>query len=238
MGTHDQWGDPCVHPEIDELLGIARRGEVSGRTTFEAVDESLREDVGAYVSFNRPHQLCETHDDVLMLAHGVNRGDGGGWDGYGDGVPRWSRHPGIWQNNIGQGSVVVASVDWFTDYLHTPTNLIRKLFGHVLSSLREPVVSVEAPFWVTANTRQLDDGAWLVNLHNCPGTMYNYPNPVAGFFTHSVGDVPPIHDVRVTVNGRRLKRAESFIPGDVVQCQGQTALVPKLELHTAIRLEW
>jgi len=231
VGTLDEWGEPHDRPVLDDLLGIASRRPGEGRPTLEITDESVSKTAGSYVTYNAPFVVGTPIPEAKLLAQVVERTTHS-WDGINDTQQPSPRSPGLWIRRVGKGAVVWTGVDIFRDYLLGPTPQMRKLFSHIMKELRPPRIELDGPICVTINTRIREDGIWMIHLHNCPGTAYAYPAPPRGSYTHTPGEVVPVHHLTLRPRGQIVEKAYSGITGQVYNIDdGRTIHVPILELH-------
>jgi hypothetical protein len=233
-GTLDEWGDTHSRPVLDDLLGIRTRRPGKGFPTLETVSAFDK-----WITCKGAFVVAEPMDDVKLLAKVVERTTSS-WDGVETDNTPAPRSDGLWVRTVGKGAVIWAGVELFGNYLETPSPQMRRLFHQLLTSLRTPKVTLEGPICVTANTRIRPDGTWMIHLHNCPGTAYAYPNPSNGVFTHAPGEVIPIHDLVIRLNGLAAKEAKSGLTHQsfTVSDNGNSIKIPRLDLHDVIILSW
>ncbi len=205
--------------------------------TLEVTDPALLAAAGRHVSFKAPHTLAAPTDDVALLAHVVDRLSGH-WDDFENlaHAEPPAREPGLWTRSVGRGHVIYTGVDLFTNYLNCPTGQIRQLLQHVLVSLRTPAITLDGPLCVTMNARRQGKDAIAVHLHNAPGSAYTYPNPPHAGSLHAPGEVNPVHDLRLRVNGLPIKSATLALSGQPLTVEGDTVVIPRLDLHEVVLL--
>ncbi len=237
-GTRDAWGEPHPVPVLDALLGIRARRPGQGTPTIELTDPVLAQAAGRHITFKGPHTLAEPAEDTRLLGHVVDR-TSGHWDEveYGAHAQPPPRLPGLWVRQVGQGWAIYTGVDFFKTYLSYPTAHMMRMLRALLVSLETPEITAEAPICVTVNTRRQPDGRWAIHLHNAPGSAYTYPNPPRGAYLHAPGEVIPVHDVRLHVGRRKVKRASLGLSGHVLTVTGNVVEVPRLDLHEVVVLE-
>jgi len=236
VGTRDEWGEPHDVPVLDALLGIRERRSGVGAPTLEVTDPALFAAAGRHVTFNAPHTLAAPSDDVTLLAHVVDRLSGH-WDDFENLAHAQppARLPGLWTRRVGRGHVIYTGVDLFTNYLNSPTGHMRQLLRHVLVSLAAPAITLDGPLCVTMNARRQGE-AIAVHLHNAPGSAYAYPNPPRAGHLHAPGEVNPVHDLRLRVNGRQVRGATLALSGQPLTVAGDTVVIPRLDLHEVVLL--
>jgi len=230
VGTLDEWGDPHSRPVLDELLGIRSRRRGDGSPTLEPLSGQDR-----WVTYKGHCVVADPTPDVQLLSHVVERTTSS-WDGIEDKSGPAKRSPGMWIRRVGKGAVVWAGVKLFGSYLDAPTPQQRRWFRSVITSLVSPKVTLEGPLFVTVNTRIRQDGTWMIHLHNAPGTAYAYPTPATGHYTHAPGEVVPVHDLVIRLNGPVALEAKSGLTKTAfaVEDGGQSIKVPRLELHDVV----
>jgi hypothetical protein len=236
-GTRDEWGEPHAVPVLDALLGIRERRSGRGAPTLEVTDAALLTAAGRHVTFKAPHTLAAPSDEVTSLAHIVDRLSGH-WDDFENLAHAQppAREPGLWMRSVGRGHVIYTGVDLFTNYLNCPTGHMRRLLQHILVSLRPPAITLDGPLCVTINARRQGDDIIAVHLHNAPGSAYTYPNPPNAGSLHAPGEVNPVHDLRLRVNGRQVKAAKLALSGETLAVEGDTIHIPRLDLHEVVLL--
>jgi len=230
VGTLDEWGDPHAWPVLDDLLGIRTRRPGNGTSTLETVSAPDR-----WVTYKGAFVVAEPVNDVKLLAKVVERTTSS-WDGVeADNVPA-PRSNGLWVRRVGKGAVIWSGVELFGNYLEFPTPQMRRLFHYLLVSLVAPKITLDGPVCVTVNSRIRADGTWMVHLHNVPGTVYNFPNPPRDLFLHAPGEVNPVYDLSVRLNGLAVREAKSGLTGRSfsVTDNGRAIHIPRLDLHDVI----
>ncbi len=229
-GTLDEWGDLHSQPVLDGLLGIRTRRPGQGSPTLETVSSPDK-----WVTYKGSFVVAEPVGDIKLLAKVVERTTSS-WDSIeADNTPA-PRSDGLWVRSVGKGAIIWAGVDLFGSYLESPSPQMRRLLHHLLTSLRAPKVTLHGPICATVNTRVRPDGTWMIHLHNCPGTAYAYPCPLGGFQTHAPGEVIPIHDLVIRLNGVSVKEAKSGLTNQsfAVADNGSTIKIPRLDLHDVV----
>ncbi len=238
VGTHDELGYPHAVPVLDALLGIRGRSAGAGVPTLEIGDAELLAVCGPYVTFKGEHTLAVPAEDVQLLAQTVDR-LGHSWDEIQEG-PRGQdspRYPGLWTRRVGKGYVIYTGVNCFRTYLRAPTTRMSRLLRSLLTGLRTPRVTLDAPLCVTMNVRVQEDGRWAVHLHNAPGSAYAYPAPQHGNYLHMPGEVVPVYDIIMHVMGK-VRDARSGLTGELYpMTEAGDVRVPCVELQEVVLLD-
>ncbi len=238
-GTLDEWGGPRRRPILDELLGIKARRAGAGNSTLEIRDEALAGACGRHVSYVEQRFAVATPTGGVRLLADVVERTTESWDGVrGDGPPA-ARSPGLWVRRVGRGWVIFTGVELFAAYLHTPTPQMRKLFKHILTTLRRPSVHLEGPLCVTLNARRRADGTLLIHLHNNPGTAYAYPAPPRNNLLHTPGEVLESHNLVIHLHRMVARSARSGLSGKNLKLAdaGRTITLPRLALHDVVLVQ-
>ncbi len=258
-GTLDEWGTPHDQPVLDNLLGIHRRGGIAPAVTALFTDAALRETCGPMVTFVNGATITEPASDCRVLASAVPPGLHGAYPqtntwsaglsgftgvssnattaGGTDDIQPLTNPAAMWTRAVGKGHVVYLGAELCQAYLHGPTTRMVELVRTVLTDLRPPAVTIEGPQCVSVNTRIQSDGRWAVHVHNAPGGLYRYPQPVNANTLHAVGEVVPVHDLVIHLNGMKVTSAVSGVDGRTFKVEHGTAIhVPRLDLHDVLLL--
>ena len=236
-GCCDELGYPHDTPVLDKLLGITAREVAKGSPTLELIDDDLKQVTDPWISFTAKMTNPTCANDVQLLAHAVVR-TASSWDGIETGAPPFERVPGLWQRQVGKGWVIYAGFELFHAHLTQPMKRTVKLFKRLVTRLAPPAVTADAPLCVTLNARRLPDDRVAIVLHNAPGTTYRYPAPPRQNFLNAPGEVVPLFDLAVHLNGLPCRRAYSGITQEPLEIRDQhTILVPRLDLHEVVVVE-
>lgn len=255
-GTRDEWGEPHANPVLDALLGLAQRGAAVTTLTARLVDAPLRQAVGDPVTWHAPATLALPTADCRVLARVVPLGEycnypnPSHWDALLAAFPGARLPAGLdedarlrcmpaalWTRTVGRGHVLYCAADAFPAYLHGATTRMARLWQHVLTTLRPPALTLRGPLCVGVNTRIQADGRWAVHVHNFPGGAYRYPQPLRTDGLFGPGDVPPVRDLELLLNGRRVRHACSGLTGaEFAVVDGTRVLLPELALHDVLLL--
>lgn len=233
FGTRDEWGQPHARPVLDDLLGIRERRPGAGTATLELTASDLIEACGRWVSTAWvPHTLAVPGDRVELLAQVVDHGQES-WDDMEKQGPPKPRQPGLWRMSHGQGQIVYIGTDLFRAHIKAATTFHVRLFAALLERVAPPPVKLLAPLQVTLNVAVRPDGFWAVHLHNAPGTIWRYQT----YFNS--GELLPVHDLRLSVRGRRVREAHSGLTGQTfaVDAAGTTVTIPVLECNEVVILD-
>ena len=239
-GTLDEWGERRDQGALDSLLGIVDRTSGTGKATLHITDHATRASAGAFVSFQAAHALSTPVEDVKVVAGlvehtGYRKPD---WTvmekSFAEGKPT-GNPPGLWHRRVGRGQVIYSCVDLFGAYLAAPTVQILRLVRHLLMGSCIPAVTLDGPMAVTLNARWEGLNRIAVHLHNAPGSLHSHVVCPRGYGLHAMGEVNPVFDLTLQLNGLRAVRAESAISGQVFAVAGeQRVSVPRLDLHDVV----
>lgn len=232
FGTLDEMGYPRDTQVLDTLLGVRDRRPGKANATLELRDSELQKECGKWVTISGKHVLAEPAADAELLADVVDH-EAGSWDNreeIGDPEPRY---PGLWQIRRGKGAVLYMGADICSAQINTPTTAKVRLFRALLTRLVGPTITLQGPMQVTMNARRQDDGKVIVHLHNAPGTIWRY---------HTVfnsGELVPVHDLKLKVNGHAVTEAKSGLTGEVfdVSDDGSVIMIPKLDRNDVLLLK-
>jgi len=255
VGTRDEWGNTRDKPVLDDLLGIRSREGIVPALAALVVEAGLRDEAcGEMITFVNGATLAEPTPDCQILAHAVPPGihstypQKNKWSadlsafgaitkGEVSGTRQLDKPAALWTRPVGQGHVVYLGAELFHAYLSGPTTRMLNLFRHVLTRVRTPKVTLTGPMCVSVNTRVQADGRWAVHLHNAPGGLYRYPQPTNANTLHAVGEVLPVHDLVVHIDGARVLSACSGVSGRTFSvADGTRVSVPELALHDVVLL--
>jgi hypothetical protein len=216
-------------------LGIVGREDGEGRPTLRVCDTDLEQACGRYVTVASPYVAAHVTADVERLADvlviPVN------YNGDPEALQDVEAGPGLWVRRVGKGTVVYSAPNLFATYLHKPTSRLMRLVRTLLVHLVPPVVTLDGPQAVRVNTRVQPDGRWTIHLHNAPGTAYRYPAPKESNYLHTPGEVLPVHDLRLFVNGPGIRRAWLGMSRESLPIEVSAIRVPRLGLHEVIVVE-
>lgn len=231
-GTLDEMGYPRESPVLDNFLGIDSRRPGKGNATLEMRAAELRAACGKWVTIAGPHVIAEPTSDVELLADVVDH-EPGSWDNREQqGAPE-PRYAGLWRVRRGKGMVIYMGADICSSQINAPTTFKVRLFKALMTGSVKPAILLEGPLQVTMNVRERDDGAWIVHLHNAPGSIWRYRT-----YCNS-GELVPVHDLKLVLTGRAVKEAKSGLDGsrcDVTD-DGRSVVVPILRRNEVIVLD-
>jgi len=229
VGELDEMGYPHEKPVLDELLGIVSREEAKGLPVLKITDKKLKSACRKYplISLRTSHTKVESASDTLLLGQIYDcLNPLREWDNENE---NW---PGLWQRRVGKGNIVYLSADLLSDYLLHPTPAAQQFFQSLITSLVEPVITLEAPTVVTMNVREQRDGVWAVHLYNNPGSSYRYGQYAV------VGEVVPVRDIVIKLNKSSVKSAQSATTGKSCKViDGSKVIIPELLLQDIILLQ-
>jgi hypothetical protein len=230
-GTLDELGYPHPRPVLDDLLGIRSRAPSQGSPTLEFKGKGMIKAVGMHLSFGGRFVRAEPAADVELIAKAADR-TAGSWDGIETHAPPFERVPILWRRRVGKGWIVYCGSNIMGWHLTEPVPATAALFRKLLDELAPPPIVAQAPLCVTINSRRLPDGRIAVVLHNAPGTAYRYPTPARSNFLHAVGEVIPVSNIRIRLNGLRCRSAVSGITGKPLKVSsGATIRVPRVKIY-------
>jgi hypothetical protein len=135
---------------------------------------------------------------------------------------------------VGQGQVVGVFVNVGESYFRRRSHDLRDFLDGVLRQVYEPVATVSGSRAVHVVTSE-KEGKLVVNLLNVTGS-HDAQN------TFAYDEVPPLHDLRVTLRLARAPRQIRLWPGNqhvpFRYTNGQTTVaVPRLEVHSVLVVE-
>ncbi|MCG2658645.1 MAG: hypothetical protein L6437_00160, partial [Kiritimatiellae bacterium] len=237
FGMCDEFGRDQEKPFLDEFLGIKRRWYGKGWPTLDIGDEKLRSACGRWVTFAYNQywlaELAEPASEAEVLAQLVDRQTPNWGDIENSGVPA-PRSPGLWFCHRGHGIVVYMGVNLFRTYLNSPTLHTLRFFQALLTRFASPPITLQGPICVTMNARKMDNGEWIVHLHNAPGTVYRYP----AVAPYGSGELIPIRGMKLYLKNTKVRHAVSVLSGKEFRVSGRGTVIsiPLLERNEAIRL--
>lgn len=234
-GEFDELGFPHERAVLDELLGICSRRKSKGSPSLIFDPAGPLADCGGGLSYHGVFTVAAPSADCEVLAPVAERTQGG-WDGIETDGVAFERHAGLWRRRVGKGWAIYCAADLIGYHLGQPTARAVRLFRTLLASVATPAIKAEAPLCVTVNSRRLPDGNVAVILHNAPGTSYRYPSPHRGNYLHAPGEVNPLHDLTVVLQGLRCAKAASGVTGKAleVSADGTRVRVPRLDLYEVV----
>lgn len=138
------------------------------------------------------------------------------------------------QVKFGQGQLIGVYANLGESYFNRRSYDLRNFLDAVLRQAYEPIATVSGSHAVHVITSE-KEGKLLVNLLNVSGS-HDAKN------TFAYDEVPPLHDLRVTLRLARAPRQIRLWPGNqhipFRYTGGQTTVaVPKLELHSVLVVE-
>ncbi len=79
----------------------------------------------------------------------------------------------------------------------------------------------------------------MVHLHNSPGSSHRHPSPQKANFLHTPGEINPVYDLAIRLNGAVVRSAVSGISGSSFElCDGgKSVRIGALHLHDVVLLE-
>lgn len=249
---YDQWGTKRGDFGLSELLGIRYldsieeskgfipvppregRKEIAERS-LELNDPSLNEgQVSA--SFYGAYTLFEiTASDVEVIAHATPR------------KSKWTEpevlkelqfgRPEVVQRSYGNGKVIYFGTDIGDAYYKWPEKNTRLILKNLVVRAAPPPLEVDAPTIVVSTARvQPENRRLVVHLLNLPASSVRANNLDQG---HTIDEIIPIHDIRITLNDFDASRAKAFVQGQDLSlshdARGKlTAVLPLLRIHEAV----
>lgn len=238
-GQFDELGYPHEHPVLDDLLGIRSRQPSAGNATLEFPhDGPIAKNGCRGLSYSARFVVAEPAPDTEVLAHVADRTTGS-WDGIETGTSPFVRYSGLWRRRVGKGWIVYSCVDLFGGHLGEPMARTVAVFRALLTDLVVPMITAEAPLCVTLNARRLADERTAVILHNAPGTVYRYPAPSRSNYIHAPGEIAPLSNLTICLNGMRCRTAVSGLTGKALRVtrNGARIRIPRLETHEVVIIE-
>lgn len=236
FGMCDEFGRDREKPFLDEFLGIKRRWSGKGCPTLDIDDKKLRDACGRWVTFRSSHWLAEPTPEAQVLAQIMDLVDRQ--------IPNWNdienrgtttpRSPGLWFCRRGRGTVIYMVMNPFYAYIHGPTLHLLRFFQALVTRFASPPITLQGPVCVTMNARIMDNGEWIVHLHNAPGTTYRYP----AIEPYGSGELIPIRGLKLCLKDTKVRHAVSVLSGKEfrVSRKGAVVSIPLLERNEAIRL--
>lgn len=218
-GEFDEMGYSHPSPVLDELFGILKRDKTKcGQiATHSITDKGASSEVDQHISF-RIDMECSISDDSEVLAR--------------------EAFPAVWRRKRGNGWCVFMTGNLFEQYLKAPVARIMRLIKRLLTELAVPAIELSAPMCVAINSREMADGKWAVHLHNAPGSTYANPYHPRNEFIGGPGEVNPVYDLELKLNGSRMNEAMSPLTGRPFETRNSSMLkIPELKLHDIILLE-
>jgi len=234
FGLCDEFGRVYEKPPLDEFLGITQRQTGRGTATLEIADAKLARACGQWVTFRGAHWVAQAGTAVKRLADVIDR-QSGSWDGVEDGRASDPRYPGLWFCRRGKGVVVYTGVNLFVAYILGPTQHLLRFFRALVMRFAQPAITLDGPLCVTMNVREAADGAWMVHLHNAPGSVYRYP-AAANYVS---GELLSIRRLKLRVRDGGVRRAVSALSGREFRVgrAGRTVSIPLLDRNDVLCLE-
>ena len=224
-GEKDELGYPHPQPVLDELLGIRSRTAGPVRGSYEVLDPDLKVNESGFISVFGPRTKATPTEDVRVFLQTHER----------DVDHTLATWPGAWVRTAGKGKAVYFDADIFPIYLRQPTPTMREFFARLLGRLAPPPLTLSAPFFVTMNVRQQQEGEWQIHLHNFPGPGYRYPNPPQTRQLGLPGEVVPVGPLTIQVHKGSVLSARSGLSGRALDVRDRRSItVPRLELHEVV----
>jgi len=224
-GEKDELGYPHLEPVLDELLGIRSRTAGPVRGSYEVLDPDLKVNESGFITVFGPRTKATPTEEVRVFLQTHER----------DANHTLATWPGAWVRTVGRGAVVYVDADIFPVYLRQPTPTMRKFFARLLGRLAPPPLTLSAPFFVTMNVRQQQEGEWQIHLHNFPGPGYRYPNPPQTQQLGLPGEVVPVGPLTIQVQKGSVLSARLGLSGRALDVgDRRTIMVPRLELHEVV----
>jgi hypothetical protein len=224
-GEKDELGYPHPQPVLDELLGIRSRTAGPVRGSYEVLDPDLKVNESGFITVFGPRTKATPTEDVRVFLQTHER----------DVDHTLATWPGAWVRTAGKGKAVYFDADIFPIYLRQPTPTMREFFARLLGRLAPPPLTLSAPFFVTMNVRQQQEGEWQIHLHNFPGPGYRYPNPPQTRQLGLPGEVVPVGPLTIQVHKGSVLSARSGLSGRALDVRDRRSItVPRLELHEVV----
>lgn len=154
-----------------------------------------------------------------------------------------SGEPAVVEHAFGKGKAIYISADVGAGFTAGPYPPLRRFVAALVGRTASPI-DVEAPVVVKVTAATRESGELMVHLVNYPVSYYenDFKGQCAPFVTTyfmNPEEVVPVHDIRITFNDCRPKRAWMPLQDRELEISGDppAVVVPKVHLHEVILLE-
>ena len=156
-------------------------------------------------------------------------------------VREWGPYPVVTLNNFGSGHALylagnlgLTDLQWGIKELNVP-------FQVAVDLAVPPPVRIEAPSCVELVVQETENDTWLIHLINLQGEVGRaHRMPTMGPITQGIGEIIPIHEIKITTNKRLVSATEIFEQQELVvnpDNEGCYLVLPKLEVTACILLK-
>ena len=244
----DEWGQERGQFALADVMGVEYQGVTAGGedhpTIYIPHDDRLTVRLGEIVCFygQDAEVTAASHTDILCTRSTIKEPKALNF--FSADVEHDSGQPAITSNSFGKGQAIYVAGDVGGAYMNSPYPPLRRLTAELVGRSQSPL-AVEAPEQIEMTAALRPSGELMIHLVNNPTSLLPWKvrdrNEYDELHTtyHALYEINPIHDVRIALNGYRVKSARLPLQKQKLDITGDPAkiTVPQVDLHEIVLVE-
>ena len=244
----DEWGQERGGFALGDVMGVEYQGVTAGGEDHPIIyiphDEQLTAKLGEILCFHGQDALVTAASNTDILCTRSTIEEPKALNTFSAETEHDSGQPAITSNSFGKGQAIYIAGDVGGAYMNSPYPPLRRLIAELVGGSQSPLV-MEAPEQIEMTAALRPSGELMIHLVNNPTPLLPWKvkdrNEYDELHTtyHALYEINPIRDVRITLNGYKVKSAWLPLQNQKLDVTGDPAeiTVPQVDLHEVVLVE-
>ena len=244
----DEWGQERGRFALADVMGVEYQGVTADGEDHPIIyiphDDRLTEKLGEILCFygHDAEVTAASNTDILCTRSTIREPKA--LNTFSADTEHDSGQPAITSNSFGKGQAIYIAGDVGGAYMNSPYPPLRRLTAELVGRSQSPL-AVEAPEQIEMTAALHPSGELMIHLVNNPTPLLPWKvkdrNEYDELHTtyHALYEINPIRDVRITLNGYKVKSARLPLQNQKLDVTGDPAeiTVPQVDLHEVVLVE-
>ena len=244
----DEWGQERGRFALADVMGVEYQGVTADGEDHPIIyiphDDRLTEKLGEILCFygHDAEVTAASNTDILCTRSTIREPKA--LNTFSADTEHDSGQPAITSNSFGKGQAIYIAGDVGGAYMNSPYPPLRRLTAELVGRSQSPL-AVEAPEQIEMTAALHPSGELMIHLVNNPTPLLPWKvkdrNEYDKLHTtyHALYEINPIRDVRITLNGYKVKSARLPLQNQKLDVTGDPAeiTVPQVDLHEVVLVE-
>ena len=244
----DEWGQERGHFALGDVMGVEYQGVTSDGEAHPIIyiphDDRLTARVGEILCFygQDSEVTAAKHTDILCTRSTIKEPKA--LNTFSTDTEHNSGQPAITLNSFGKGQAIYVAGDVGGAYMNSPYPPLRRLTAELVGHSQSPLV-VEAPEQIEMTAALRASGELMIHLVNNPTPLLPWQVKDRKKYDelhttyHALYEINPIRDVRIALNGYRVRSARLPLQNQKLDITVDPAkvTVPQVDFHEVVLVE-
>ena len=244
----DEWGQERGGFALGDVMGVEYQGVTADGEDHPVIyiphDEQLTAKLDEIICFYGQDAVVTAASNTDILCTRSTIEETRALNTFSAETEHDSGQPAITSNSFGKGQAIYIAGDVGGAYMNSPYPPLRRLTAELVGRSKSPL-AVDAPEQIEMTAALRPSGELMIHLVNNPTPLLPWKvkdrNEYDELHTtyHALYEINPIRDVRITLNGYKVRSARLPLQNRELDLSGNPAIitVPQVDLHEVVLVE-